>query len=284
MQVKMKRVQERKRLVRALKRNPRVATRSWFLRKAALFGLDLPIAIRLSPAINQAGDPDIADVDQIELQLGTDPTAAPVPVGVAAGDVQSTIDGSVTGALRFSQDPAGYGQLGTVELGFGSVQMTGTGFDLVHDAAPGGCGDPALLRSVGPIQITSGGTGSQGFVNFFTGSFSMSVHTSFQFASETRTVCTDPYVTTALMDGAGRPPLPIRLDGAFRVSPAITADGRVRLGKLAITGVQADSFVKVHSCVTAPPPATCALGTDGVMNGRLVATAFNAELLIGATL
>lgn len=279
---KKQRAKERKALVRATKRDPKVVTKPWFLRKAQLFGLDLPITIRLTPAANQAGTPVPSFDDVIQIDLGTTATGGPPPDGVAPGVVQSTLKGSIRGSLRFSQDPAGYGQLGTVELGFGDIQMTGTAFDLVHDAAPGGCTDPALLRAIDPITITEA-QGSRGFVNLFGGTFSMSVHTVFAFSSEVRPICTDLYSPTSYMDGSGRPPLPIRLDGRMRISPALTADGRVRLGKLSLDGTQADSYVQVHSCTTGPPPpATCASGSDATMEGRLMATSFTAELLIGA--
>jgi hypothetical protein len=279
------RAAERKKLLRASKRNPRVVLKPWFLKKASLFGLDLPITFRLNPAGNQSGAPAGPSDDVIDLALGTDPTNPPLPAGAGPGAVQSTLQGSIAGSLRFSQDPAGYGQLGTVELGFSTVQMTGTPFDLVDDTTTLGCTDPSILKTDDPIKI-SGAPGSVGFMNLFTGVFSMSVHTSFAFSSLTRSLCSDPTFTpTSLMDGSGRPPLPIRLDGTFRISPALTADGRVRLGKLSLSGTQADSYVQVHTCTAGPPaPATCAAGSDGMLDGRLTAESFTAELLIGTVL
>jgi hypothetical protein len=260
-----------------MRRNPRVVTRRWFLKRASLFGVDLPVTFRLTPVVDQAGTPAAVDDDTIQISLGSDPTTAPLPTGVAAGDVTSTVKGRIAGSLRFSQDPAGYGQIGAVELGFGQMDLTASGIDLVNDANPATC---TLLSTNGPISIGDA-PGSQGFVNLFGGTFSIDLHTAFSFTSLTRSLCTDPFTTTALMDGVGRPPLPIRIDGAFRLSPALTADGRVRLGKLTAAGAQHDSYVQVHTCTAAPPPSPCAPASDGVLPGRLLTTSFSAELLVG---
>jgi hypothetical protein len=151
---------------------------------------------------------------------------------------------------------------------------------LVDDASPAGCLDPALARTDGPTTIT-GAPGSTGVVNLLQGTFSMDLHLSFAYRTFTRSICSDPFATTALMDGTGRPPLPLRLDGSFRLSPAITADGRLRLGRLVIAGPQHDSYAELHTC-TAAAPDPCAVADDGVLPGRLSATGFSAELIVGS--
>jgi hypothetical protein len=276
-------VSKRRALERAVNRNPRIATRKWFLKRAALFGVDLPITIRLTPVVNQSGTPlvPLGD-DSIKFALGTDPTEPPVPAGTAPGDVLSTVTGSVKGSLRFSQDAAGYGRLGAVELGFDSIDMSGTGFDLALAGDPTPCaGDPALARTSATVDIGAA-AGSQGYVDLFGGTFDIDLHLSLAFASQIRPDCASSFQPTSVMDGIGRPPLPLRVAGAFRLSPAMTADGRVRLGKLAMSGPQKDSFVQVHTCTDAPPVAgSCTPSADGILKGRLSATQFTAEMLVG---
>jgi hypothetical protein len=281
-----KRAQQRQALLRSVKRSPRVVLEPGFLRKAGLFGLDLPVTIRLTPAAGQFGSAALTN-DQIKLTF-TGATTGPVP-GVPVPSTTATIKGIIRGSLNFSQDSAGYGGKGIVELGFGTVAMTASPFDLTEASDPGPCaGDPGLLRvhdpgvSGFPVAITDA-PGSQGYVDFFQGAFSISLHTAFAFASKKRDVCTDPFTPTSVMPGTGNPPLPLRLDGKFRISPAITADGRLRLAKLTIDGPQHDSFVRVHSCTEPPPPPAsgCASGTEVTLDGRLEATAFSAEMLVG---
>ena len=267
----------RKTLLRQVRKDPAVFGRGWFLKRASLFGLDLPVTLRLTPAINQSGAPAAVDDDVIQIDFGADPTNTPLPPGVETGVVTSTLKGAISGSLRFSQDAAGYGELGVVELGFRATSLTGTGFDLVDDAAPANC---ALLTTSSSVAI-SDAPGSQGYVSLFGGRFSIDLHTAFSFSSLARSTCGDPFTTTRVMSGVGRPPLPIRIDGSFRISPALTADGRVRLGKLSLTGPQSDSFVQVHTCTAAPPPADCAVADDGIVTGRLSTTGFRAELLVG---
>lgn len=265
-------------LLKAVKKDGKVVLKPWFMKRAALYGVDVPVTIRLSPAIDQAGTPASLDDDSFKLSLGSDPTAPPLPVGVAAGDVTGTLKGRIGASLRFSQDASGYGSTGTIELGFSDIDLQASGFDLTSDATPATC---SLLSTSSVVNISES-TGSDGFVNVFNGTFAAVLRTAFSFSSQYRNTCADPFTTTAVMDGSGRPPYPLRLNGSFRISPAITADGRMRLGKFALSGTQRDSFVQVHTCTSAPPPATCALGSDSVMPGRLIATSFNAEMIIGS--
>lgn len=82
-----------------------------------------------------------------------------------------------------------------------------------------------------------------------------------------------------LANGPSLTPLPVAFAGSFRLSPAITADGRVRLGVMvadAATIPQASSFGFVHSCTEAPP--SCA---DQAFPARLSTVRLTAELLVG---
>jgi hypothetical protein len=276
-----KHAKQRKALLREVTRNPRIATRPWFLRKAALFGVDVPITIRLNQAANQSAGPAGPSDDTVKISIDDPSTDPALPAGVTPGIVTSKLDGGWTGTLRFSADTAGYGGVGVVELGFRQVSMTGTGFDLIDAADTSSCvSGPALLATAPTIQINTG-LRSQGYVDLFKNTFEIALHTQFAFASQRRDDCTSNVLgTTSLMTGDLRPPQPIRLSGTFRISPALTADGQVRLGRLAIKGVQSDSYVELHTCTDAPP-ATPACPPDSKLTGRLVASTFTADMLIG---
>jgi hypothetical protein len=277
---KRHRAVQRKALLRAVSHDPKIATRPGFLRKAALFGVDVPITIRLNPPTDQAGTPGASD-DAVKISFDPAPSDPALPTGVTPGIVASTITGGWTGTLRFSADTSGYGGIGVIELGFRKVALAGTGFDLIQAADPAPCiGGPALLRTPSIVDITSG-LQSQGYVDVFRNTFDIALHTQFSFAAERRDDCSlATFGTTAVMTGDERPPVPMRFSGAFRISPALTTDGYVRLGRLALRGVQSDSYVELHTCTdasVAPPPCP----PDSKLTGRLVASSFTADLLIG---
>src|SRR4029079_1006057 len=181
----------------------------------------------------------------IRIDLTPTATAAPLPVGSTVASATSTLSGSINGAMRFSQDTAGYGGTGVVELGFSSMQVLGTGFDLITASDTTGCGpDTTLLKTVEPLRIgQSTSTPSLGFIDLFQQKFSIDLRTSFSLASDIRSDCVldgnndpPPFTTTSFTPFSGNSPLPLRLDGTFRISPALTADGRMRFGKLDLSG------------------------------------------------
>jgi hypothetical protein len=278
----MKKRAARLALMKAVRKDPKVVLRPHFIRKATFAGFDLPVTLRLNPALSQTGTTAPTN-DAAQIDLGNVASSPPLPAGVTPGTVSSSLSGRIVGRLRFSQDTAGYGRVGLVEFGFDQVLLSGSGFPLVTDpnAVSLGCTDGALLRTENPVSV-GGAPGSSGYLDLLGNTFSFDLHAAFQFHSQVRASCTDAFTFTNLMTGATQPPLPVRLDGKFRMSPALTADGRVRLGRLALSGPQHDSFVSVHSCTAAPPPAICdGTTSEGAVAGRLTATAFTAELLVG---
>jgi hypothetical protein len=277
---KKHREQRQRALSRALRRDPRVATQPSFLRKAALFGVDVPITVRLNTPLDQAGTPSPSD-DQIKIAFDPAPADPALPNGVTPTVVSSTVSGGWNGTLKFSADTSGYGSDGVIELGFRKVAMEGTGFNLIEAADPTPCVGGAALLATSPVVDINTGLRSQGYVDIFKDTFDIALHTQFAFASARRDDCTsNVFETTSVMTGELRPPLPIRLTGVFRVSPAVTPDGQVRLGKLTLRGVQSDSHVEVHTCTDAPP-AIPACPPESTLTGRLVASTFTADLLIG---
>jgi hypothetical protein len=240
----------------------------------------VPITIRLNTPVDQ-NSANTASDDQIRIAFDPAPTDPALPGGVTPTTVTSTLDGAWSGVLRFSADTAGYPGDGVVELGFRQIALTGTGFNLIEAADPSSCVDgPALLSTAPQIDINTG-LRSQGYVNIFQNTFDIALHTQFSFGSLRRDDCTSAtFAPTSTMTGELRPPLPLRLTGVFRISPALTADGQVRFGKLTLRGIQSDSHVEVHTCTDAPP-MTIACPPDSKLTGRLVASQFTADLLLG---
>jgi hypothetical protein len=266
-------------LMRALRAHPTVVRKRWFVRRAVSLGLDLPVTVRLTPATDRHGGVADLDDDTFQIDLGTGATEPPLPAGNAAGVVTGTLKGSFGASLRFSQDTSGYGALGTVELGFGAMELESVaGIDLIEDTA-----GPCALATTSPFAITEA-AGSLGDLNLITGTFSMALHTSFGYTTDARNLCGDAFTTTAVDDGTAQPPVfPLRIEGVARISPAITADGRVRLIRLAAAGPQRSSFVRLRTCAGDPIPATCAAGDpdQATVSGRISLTGFVAEVIIG---
>jgi len=83
----------------------------------------------------------------------------------------------------------------------------------------------------------------------------------------------------------------LSFEGQFKVSPAVTADGAIRLGKFTVTDApptaQRDAFTRVHSCTVAqalaPTPSTppCAAPDDVGFPARVKVKELTGELLIG---
>jgi hypothetical protein len=278
---KLRKARARRALMRAVRRNPRVVLRPGFMRKASLLDFDLPVTVRLNPAVDSAPT-FAASNDQLALGLGTGATAAPLPVGVGPGTVNTTLSGGFSASLLFGRDTSGFASLGTLLLGFDQASMTGTGFDLVTgDPA---CGDGPLLRTEPTVSIAAHpDDGSFGYVGLFTRTFAIDLHTRFSFHSEARATCAGALAQTALLSGAAAPPVVLHLEGEFRIAPAITADGRLRLARMSLQGVQQTTAGFLHTCVAAPPGADPCDGTaaDAALPLQTTAAAFTAEMLVG---
>jgi hypothetical protein len=79
---------------------------------------------------------------------------------------------------------------------------------------------------------------------------------------------------------AGDPIVPIGFDAAFRISPAIDSDGRLRLGVLVLptAAAQPSTFARISTCVQQTTSDPC---TVVPFPARLSMTQLNAEILVG---
>jgi hypothetical protein len=90
------------------------------------------------------------------------------------------------------------------------------------------------------------------------------------------------------------PPMPFSFDGSFRISPAITADGRIRLGVMDVVDQpatpQASTFAFLNTCTAAsgvlltdaaPASPFCTAPDLMAFPARLTPHKLSAELLIG---
>jgi hypothetical protein len=248
---------------------------------AAEVDFDLPVTIRLNPALDSAPT-FAASNDSFQLDLGTGASAPPAPAGSYAGVVATSISGGFSAFMKFGRDTSGFGRLGVIELGFGQATIDATGVDLVVGTPA--CGDGPLLRTEPTITVTAHPAGgSYGFLDLFGQVFHLDLRTRFSFHSQSRGSCAGTLAPTALLNGAALPPVVLRSDGGFRMSPAITADGRLRLGKLSLSGGQEPIGGFLHTCVTAPPGTDpCDGGPDDLsIPVQTQAVALTAEVILG---
>jgi hypothetical protein len=248
------------------------------LKRAATGGDSLPFTIRLRRSYEGGPGDDV-------VALRWDPSATPWPLGGTGPspvDALTRLDGALTYQWDYAADTSGYAAPGTVETSVGGgLAMTGTGFPI---AAPEGstCTSLAALDATG-VSLTSAGA-RFGTVNPFSGDVSGTL--SLRTAIRTRAVpCGgDPAAapTAVARTTAADPPLPVAFSGRFTVSPALTADGRVRLGLLRVIDTpeapQRSTFGLVHAC--ADP--TAADGCDRrAFPVRTTLMSLTAEVLAG---
>jgi hypothetical protein len=280
----------RKKLLREIKRNPRVVRRPGFVRKASHLALDMPVTFRLNPKINHDNDPGTPVVtapsdDLIELDLGADTTGAPFPVGFEPGVATTALSGQFQASIRFGRSTIGYGTLGLTEMSIDNVLMTAPGVTLVE----GGC---PLLRT-GTISMSESpaqaGDRRGGTVNLVAGTFAAKLYVQTSFNSLRRDDCSSGYFWTDLVPSSAPPPMVLQMSGGLNVSPAFSADGSLRLFTVRVDDAvtpQPDLAATLRTC-TAPtgaaesdpaPTTTCA---GEPMDARAKVERFSAEILLG---
>jgi hypothetical protein len=285
----------RAKLMKQLKKNPRLIRKRWFVRRASHLGFSLPLTARLTPAIRTTATAPIsfADAnDTVAIDLGTGATAD--PPGVYAGNVTTSVAGKFKMLGQFGGDTIGYGSLGVMELDVGDVALTGGGFPLVN-ASPA-CGDGSPLLKTGPVSITeapivASGDSRGGYLNWLTGDFYLRLWTQWSMNSLRQDVlCPGAFFWTNRIEGTTV--IPIDMVGQFSVSPAFTTDSKLRLFKVAIADsalAQPSLFAQIHYCreVTAAPetdpaPTVACAAADGVTaDARVKVDTLTFEVLIG---
>jgi hypothetical protein len=281
------RARARERLTAEIRRNPKALLKPSFIRKAQLLDYSLPLTVRLNAAVG-AG-PTFAPSDDL-LQIAGDPSTVPwpQPPDLAAGirwgppaPQTTTLTGGFRMQVHFSADTSGYGGLGVLETTQGQqVAMQGTPFG-ISDFDPTCAGGPSLrVRSATTVRFSAAGT-TFGILNLASGTAAGVLHVYGDLSAERADAC-DPtanaYQPTP-EDASTATPIVISYSGAFRLSPAITADGRLRFGKIAVddavSGQQA-SFSYLHACASAT--VTC---NDTAFPVRVKLLKLTAELLVG---
>lgn len=285
---KQAKAKERRALARAVERNPATLLKRGFIRKAQILDFELPAVVRLN-------GPGATSDDVVDVRYDTsvfpwpeiDPTAGTAESQPSA-DQQTTLNGSFGMQLNFGGTSDGYGVLGGVETTQGQfAAMTATGFDVSafgptcstsDDPCTGSAtacppGDQPELAA-GPITLTSAGMDS-GLLELFAGRFRGTLRLRADFAGERRSACAAPGVTTLALDDPA--PLPVSVDGDFKISPAITADGRLRLGKISATNtaIQRSNFALLHGCTS---DTSC---DEQIFPLRLKVRRLTAELILG---
>lgn len=264
--------QIRRELASQVKRNPSTIFSKSFLRQADLVDFRLPLTVRLtdgSGAANPTGD---------QLEISWDDSVTPWPAfGVQPATQTMGLTGQFTMELSYGDDTSGYGELGSMEALQGArVAMQGSPITIAD--SPGCLSGPQLRVPAGEtVSITSAGA-RYGLLNPFSQRFRGSLMLRMGFVSEFATACGGPYTTTPLVDNSLSAPMPVRFDGSFRMSPAITSDGKVRFGEIDVddaTTPQASTFAYVRSCTSSPD---C---TPEQFPARLKLKKLTAEVLLG---
>jgi hypothetical protein len=225
---------------------PTLTLKSSFIHRAQAAGSVLPFTIRLRKPYEGGPGDDV-------VSLAWDSSATPWPVPGTAPDTApatSNLDGTLSYQWDYSADTSGYATLGTVETHIGGgIAMTGSGFPI---AAPEGS-SCTTLRSLSATGMTLTAAGARfGTVNPFSGEVSGTISLRTTIRSKVEP-CSGPLPPTAVATTTGAdPPLPVAFTGRFTVSPAVLADGRVRLGVLRIFDTSAtpqrSTFGLVNVC------------------------------------
>jgi len=279
----------RQRLRRALRRNPQAVLGRDFLRKAELVDLTLPLTLRL----RRSGQGPVDDELGVEWNAQTFPwpngfaELQPAPGDPAPGGV-IPLDGTSSLEAEFGNDVSGYAGPGVVETTAGGRVDFDSGLigpaiavsDYAQTATDNVplCNAPAIQMSnvvFGTAQST------QSVLHLFGGTARVTLHV--RAGTTTQVVAPDCMGGFGTTDNVhppanGDPIVPISFDATFKISPAITADGRLRLGALTVPAgsVQPSTFARITMCVD--EAATC---TTRAFPARLKVLQLNAEVLVG---
>jgi hypothetical protein len=278
----------RQQLRRALKKNPQAVLRNGFLKKAQAIDLTLPLTLRLRRSGLGAVDDELG----VEWNAQTFPwpngfaELQPAPGDPAPGGV-IPLDGTSSLEAQFGNDVSGYAGPGVVEtlaggkVAFDSGQIAPaiavSDYAQTPDDNVPLCGAPTVQVS---NVVFGTGQRTQSVLHLFGGTARVTLRVR---AGTTTQVAADCLSGFGAMSNQHAPadtdPLvPISFDATFRISPSITADGKLRLGVLSVPvgSTQPTTFARITMCVDELPSCT----TKG-FPARLKVLRINAEVLIG---
>lgn len=277
---KKERARIRNSLARQVTRNPSVILTRGFMKKAALVEFRLPMSVRLSKSDGQGGYE--ASDDQLEITWDDSVFAWPLASlgGMIAAPQTVLMSGGFTvDAIFGGGDTSGYNELGATETVVGgSVSLKTDPFTVSEfsSACPAG---PQLATDPGTdVTVTSAGA-RFGVLNLFSGEFRGTLSLRMGFASSLAASCGSAPETTPVVDNSGAPPMPLRFQGKFSISPSITPDGKMRFGKISLDDAvipQLSTFAFVRACTEVAPPCN-----PQQFPARLKLKKLTAEVLLG---
>ena len=280
-----------------LKRNPTAALRGDFLKRAQAADLNLPLTLRLKrsgqgPVDDQIGVSWTSETFAWPLGYAELPAAAD---GTPPGGI-IPIDGTSSLEAEFGNDTSGYVSPGVVEALTGGKVAFDSG--TIAPAIPVSAYATALdnnipLCNTAQIQLSNvtftTGRATQSLLHLFGGTARVTLHvvagTTTQIVPKdadppTTATCTTAFDATpnAYVPGPGSPIVPITFDATFKISPSVTADGKLRLGILSVPAgsVQPTTFARMTMCVNEASPCGTA-----AFPARLKVLQMQAEVLVG---
>ena len=264
-------------LARQVKRNPTVVFTRTFAHAADVANFRLPMTVRLAAANGSGGY--LASDDQLEVAWDDSVILWPLAGFAPAGPQTLALDGGFTMEALFAGDASGYGEPGSMETFQGArIDMTAGPF-AISEFDPTCPNGPHLATQPSTSVTISSAGGRYGMMNMFSKQMRGSLNLRFRFASAITGTCGGATDVTTAVDNSGAPPMPVHFDGTFQVSPAVTADGRMRFGRIVVDDSvtpQTSTFAYVRACTTTNP------GCDPVQfPARLKVKKLVAEVLLG---
>ena len=273
---KKARAKLRRQLSAEVRKHPtRVFSKS-FVKKADLVNFKLPLTVRIDSLDGQGGV--LPSDDQLEVSYDDSVTPWPLAGGTMPAAQTTFLNGEFTMEASFGDDASGYGELGALETFNGNaIDMTADPFSISEFDPTCGSGPQLTADPAHKIVVTSAGP-RYGLMNLFSQEFRGSLSLRMTFASQTQDTCGGTLALTPTVDNSTAPPMPVSMTGKFYVSPALTADGQMRFGKIVVDDSvtpQRSTFAYVRSC-------TNTLACDPMLfPARLKIKKLTADVLLG---
>jgi hypothetical protein len=278
---KKQRAELRKKLLRQVRRDPASALSRSFLRKAALAEFQLPMTVRLSASDGQGGYRPSDDL--LEIDWDDSVFAWPLSAGLPSGNQSVAISGNFTmDAIFGGGDTSGYGELGAIETVLGRQISMSSGPFVISDFAATCPDGPQLAADANTRGTVTSTQARYGLMNPFSQTIRGTLALRMSFPSSIAATCGATPGVSAVPDNSSANPMPVRFDGKFSISPAITPDGKLRFGKITVddaTNAQDSTFAFVRAC-TQPTsdPSTC---DPQLFPARIKFKTLSAEVLLG---
>lgn len=232
------RARTRRSLSRSMRRNPRAVLTKSFLRKAQTVNFKLPMTVRLREGA-------AIEVTWLDLRRPLNGITYPAPPPQTL-----SLKGQFAMELEFGSNIGGFGSLPS-RTGHNAFLSSDSPLRVANFgdcSAPPPDPEPAFLEKTPstPLSLTSGGL-SWSLLNPFTGAAEGDLYLKSSFRSRVRRTtssCNDPYpgefadfdLPPSPTGGEGwNQPIRVAWNGRFRIAPAITEDGALRLGKITAT-------------------------------------------------